>query len=159
MLNDYLWNLIQKYKQKGLLVDTNIILLYLVGSYDPSMIREFKRTSGFTEDDFERVWKFIKYFDLIITTPHVLTEVSDFIDNRQYLQSVLKAYIENAEEIFLESLELLKKETFLKFGLADTSVTFTAKDNYLIFTDDNPLYGFLINSQIDAVNLDQVRMI
>jgi len=158
-MNDYLLTLIQKYRQKGVLVDTNLLLLYIVGSFDISLIRDFKRTANFTEDDFERVSKFVDYFDLKITTPHVLTEISDFIDNRQALQSVLKVYIEHSQEVFLESLELSKKETFLKFGLADTSVTYTAKDSYLIFTDDRPLYGFLINSEIDAVNLDQIRMI
>jgi hypothetical protein len=158
-MNDYLLKLIQKYRQKGLLIDTNLLLLYIVGSFDILLIRDFKRTANFTEDDFERVSKFIDYFERTITTPHVLTEVSDFIDNRQALQIGLKVYIERSQEIFLESLELSKKETFLKFGLADTSVTYTAKDSYLIFTDDRPLYGFLISSQIDAVNSDQIRMI
>jgi hypothetical protein len=113
----------------------------------------------FSESDFERVSKFIDYFDLKITTPHILTEVSDHINNRQYLQSGLKAYIENTKEIFIESLVLSKKDSFLKFGLADTSVSYTAKDTYLIFTDDKPLYGFLMNLKIDVVNLDQIRMI
>ena len=63
------------------------------------------------------------------------------------------------KEIYLESLDLSKRDTFLKFGLADTSVTYAARDSYLIFTDDRPLYGFLINSRIDAVSLDQIRMI
>ena len=137
----------------------NLVLLYIVGSFDINLIRDFKRTAMFTEDDFERVSKFIDFFDIKITVPHVLTEVSDFIDNRQNLQAVLKVFIETTKEVFIESIELSKKDTFLKFGLADTSVSYTAKDNYLIFTDDRPLYGFLINSQIDAVNLDQIRMI
>lgn len=158
-MNDYLLKLIQKYKRKGILVDTSLVLLYIVGSFDINLIRTFKRTDMFSKEDFVRVSKFIDYFDLKITIPHVLTEVSDFIDNRQYLQFVLKTYIESAKEIFLESSELSKKDTFLQFGLADTSVTYTAKDSYLIFTDDSRLYGFLINSQIDVVNLDQVRMI
>lgn len=158
-MNNYLLGLIRKYKHKGILVDTNLILLYLVGSLDVYLIKNFSCTSMFTEDDFNRVSKFIDFFDIKIIVPHVLTEVSDFIDNRQNLQAVLKVFIENSREIFIESIELSIKDTFLKFGLADTSVTYTAKDNYLIFTDDRPLYGFLINSGIEAVNLDQVRMI
>lgn len=158
-MNDYLLKLIQKYRQKGILIDTSLALLYVVGSFDINEVRSFKRTNMFSEDDFEKVSKFADYFDLKITTPHILTEVSDFIDNRQNLQSALKGYIEITQAIFLDSLELSKKDTFLKFGLADTSVTYSAKDNYLIFTDDRPLYGFLVNSQVDAVNLDQVRNI
>lgn len=158
-MNDYLLKLVQKYKQKGLLVDTNILLLYIVGSFDIDLIQNFKRTDIFSRDDFEKVSKFIDFFNIKIVVPHVLTQVSDFINNRQNLQSVLKVFIENSQEVLIESTDLSKRETFLKFGLADTSVAFTAKDNYLIFTDDRPLYGFLINSNIDAVNLDQIRMI
>lgn len=158
-MNDYLLKLIQKYKKEGVLIDTNLTLLFIVGTFDINLVRNFKRTSMFSKNDFERVYKFIDYFDQKITTPHILTEVSDFIDNRQGLQTLLKGYIENSKEVFLESSDLSKKETFLKFGLADTSVTYSAKDDYLIFTDDRRLYGFLENSKIDAVNLDQIRMI
>ena len=158
-MNEYLLSLVIKYKNKGVLIDTNILLLFLVGSLDLNLIRGFKRTANFTENDFDLISNFIKHFNLIITTPHVLTEVSDFIDNRQDLQLALKIYIEKMKEIYLESLDLSKRDTFLKFGLADTSVTYAARDRYLIFTDDRPLYGFLISSRIDAVSLDQIRMI
>lgn len=156
-MNEYLINLIGKYKQKGILIDTSILLLYIVGVYDINLVSRFKRTEMFSEDDFERVSKFVDYFDLKIATPHILTELSNFIDNRPDLQGVLKTYIDNSKEIFLESSDLSKRQTFLKFGLADTSVTFTAENKYLILTDDRSLYGFLMNSNIDAVNLDQIR--
>ena len=158
-MNEYLFSLVNKYKDKGVLIDTNLLLLYLVGSLDLNLIRNFKRTAFFTEDDFELVSEFIKNFDQTITTPHILTEVSDFIDNREKLQAVLKIYIETTKEIFIDSIKLSKKDTFLKFGLADTSVTYSAETNYLIYTDDRPLYGFLIHSGIEAVNLDEIRIV
>jgi hypothetical protein len=158
-MNEYLLKLIQKYKNKGLLIDTNIVLLYIVGSIDILLIRDFPRTSMFTEDDFDKVSRFIDYFDFKITTPHVLTEISNLIGNRQNIQSVLKTYIEKSREIFLESSGVSNSNAFLNFGLADTAIMDTAKNSYLIFTNDRPFYGFLINSQIDAVNLDQLREI
>lgn len=158
-MNDYLLKLIQKYKRKGLLIDTNLVLLYIIGSIDIWLIRDFSRTAMFTVDDFDKVSRFIDYFDLKITTPHVVTEISNLIGNRQNIQSLLKIYIENSKEIFLESSNVSNSNAFLNFGLADTAIMNTAKTSYLIFTDDKPFYGFLINSKIDAVNLDQIRMI
>ena len=35
---------IPKYKHKGLLVDTNLLLLYLIGELEPRLISRFKRT-------------------------------------------------------------------------------------------------------------------
>ena len=158
-MNNYLLQLIQKYRQKGILIDTNLVLLYIVGSIDILQIREFSRTAMFTANDFYKVSKFIDYFDLKITTPHVLTEVSNLIGNRQNLPTLLQTYIEKSKEIFLESSEVSKRNAFFNFGLADTAITETAKGSYLVLTDDRPLYGFLINSQIDVVSLDLIRMI
>jgi len=158
-MNDYLLKLIQKYKQKGLLVDTNILLLYIVGIVNVDLIRNFSRTANFTENDFYLVEKFINFFDVNITTPHILTEVSDLLGNRRELQLALGKYIELIEEKFLESKQITRTKTFLQFGLADTAITETAKNSYLVVTDDNPLFGYLVNQKIDAVNLDQIRMI
>jgi len=151
--------LIQKYKQKGLLVDTNILLLYIVGIVNVDLIRNFSRTANFTENDFYLVEKFINFFDVNITTPHILTEVSDLLGNRIELQLALGKYIELIEEKFLESKQITRTKTFLQFGLADTAITETAKNSYMVVTDDNPLFGYLTNQKIDAVNLDQIRMI
>ncbi len=157
-MNDYLLKLIQKYRQKGILIDTNIVLLYLVGSLDISLIRDFARTAKFTEDDFFKVSKFIEYFDYQITTPHILTEVSDLLGNRRRLHDVLKIYIERANEVFKESLQVSESRIFSEFGLADAAIVRSAQNSYLIFTDDNPLYGYLINEEIDAVSLDILRI-
>lgn len=158
-MNDYLLKLIQKYKQKGLLVDTNILLLYIVGTVNVELIRNFKRTASFTEDDFYLVSKFIDIFNVRITTPHILTEVSDLLGNRIELQIALGKYTQLTEERFLESKHIVETKTFLQFRLADAAITETAKNSYLVVTDDNPLFGYLDNQKIDTVSLDQLRMI
>lgn len=159
-MNIYVKNLIQKYKFKGLLTDTNLLLLYIVGSLNIELIGNFKRTAHYTIDDFYLVSDFIELFEKKIVTPHILTEVSDFIDNRQELQGLLKIFVEKqSEERYTESKIVVQNKAFTTFGLADTATMEIAKNSYLIFTDDNPLYGFLLNSKIDAVNLDQLREI
>jgi len=158
-MNDYLLKLIQKYRFRGVLIDTNILLLYIVGTVNTNLIRNFKRTAKFTEEDFYYVSKFIDYFDLKITTPHILTEVSDLLGNRIELQNALGKYIDLMEEKFLESSQIAKTKTFLQFSLADTAISETAKNSYLVMTDDNPLFSYLVNQKIDTVNLDQIRMI
>ena len=158
-MNDYLLTLIQKYKQKGLLIDTNIVLLYVVGSFNPLLIREFSRTAMFDENDFYRISKFIGYFELKITTPHILTEVSDLIGNREFIQLALKTYIETSKEYFSKSVNVCKNKSFLNFGLADTAISESAKDSYLVVTNDNKLFGYLSNQKIDVINLEQIRMV
>ncbi len=155
-MNNYLLMLVQKYKNKGILIDTNIVLLYIIGSIDLYLIRNNSRTSMFTENDFYKVSKFIDYFDVKITTPHILTEVSNLLGNREINHLYLKTYIEKSEEKILTGIELSGKKTFLKFGLADTATIENAANSYLIFTNDKPLYGYLIENKIDAVSLDNL---
>ncbi len=157
-MNTYVKKLIQKYKFKGILTDTNLLLLYIVGSYDIELIGNFKRTSHYSIDDFYIVSDFIGLFEKKIVTPHILTEVSDFIDNRRELQILLKIFVQKeSTEKYIESNIVVQNKEFINFGLADTATIETAKNSYLIFTDDNPLYGLLLNSKIDAINLSLLR--
>ena len=47
-MNAHVSGLMQRYRSRGILVDTNILLLHFVGSFDPSLIARFKRTERFT---------------------------------------------------------------------------------------------------------------
>jgi hypothetical protein len=44
--------LIEKHRAKGVLVDTNLLVLYLVGTVNPRRIPNFKRTGDFNIDDY-----------------------------------------------------------------------------------------------------------
>lgn len=69
-MNDYLKRIIQVYSLKGLLIDTNLLLLYIIGSFNIELIGRFKRTAQFTTDDFDIVSDFLSLFVKKITTPH-----------------------------------------------------------------------------------------
>lgn len=158
-MNEHLLNLTRKYRQKGILIDTNILLLYLIGSFDINLIRNFSRTANFTVDDFSRVSRFIDYFEVKVTTPHILTEVSNLFGNKNFLNALLATYINLSSEKFVESARTIENQAFNLFGLTDTAIAEISKDSYLILTDDRPLFGYLANKGFDIVSLDQIRMI
>jgi len=158
-MNEYLLKLFTKYKKKGILIDTNILLLYLVGSLDINLIKNFSRTAMFSEKDFDFTSRFIDSFRVKITTPHILTEVSNLFGNKLDLHIVLKEFTKLADEEFLESIKVTENEAFTNFGLTDAAIIEASKNSYLIFTDDRPFFGYLVNKGIEAVSLDQLRMI
>lgn len=45
--------LLAKYSTKGILIDTNIFLLYLIGSVNRKRISRFKRTIQFVPEDYD----------------------------------------------------------------------------------------------------------
>jgi len=79
-VNDYTEQMIQRHRQSGVLVDTNLLLLYFVGLLRPEQITQFKRTSTFSISDFELLSRLLGEFARVLTTPNILTEV-----NHQFL--------------------------------------------------------------------------
>lgn len=157
-MNSYLAELIRKYRKKGILLDTNILLLYLVGTFDQRILRTFKRTALFSENDFIILLKLLEVFEVKVTTPHILTEVSNLFGNRYDLNYSLQAYITIVREIFTAGEKIGKNENFVEFGMADTAILEISKDSYLVLTDDKRFYGLLINNRIDAITFDELRI-
>lgn len=62
----------------AVLVDTNILLLLMVGAADREAIARFKRTKQrFSPDDFDIATGFLRQFSRIATTASILTETSN----------------------------------------------------------------------------------
>jgi len=62
------------------LLDTNVLLLKMVAETDPSLLRTFKRVQTFEERDIALLDRLLSEFDTLLSTPHVLAEASNFID-------------------------------------------------------------------------------
>ncbi len=72
-------NLIIQYKTKGVIVDANLLLVYIVGLHNPRRLSGFKRTSNFNEASYGFLSEIIGQFKAIITTPNILTEVCNLL--------------------------------------------------------------------------------
>lgn len=147
----------------GLVIDTNLLLLYLVGLHDPDRIETFKRTRAYSVDDFDLLVYVINQFGRFSTTPNILTEISNLIEGVQYddvpLLTVLRDKVNYREEYYVESRGVLSNEdeTFVKFGLSDTVLYQLARANYLILTDDLPFCAFLQKKGLPALNFNNLR--
>lgn len=84
-MKDMINFLFQKYKNKGILVDTNILLLWIVGHVNRNRISKFNRTEQFLPEDYDLLVKLLNYFGQIITTPNILTEVNSLVNQLQSL--------------------------------------------------------------------------
>ena len=76
---DQIRDLLDRYRRKGILIDTNLLLLFVVGSCNVKHIGTFKRTKKFIPADFEALRRMLGNFRRLVTTPNILTEVSNFL--------------------------------------------------------------------------------
>ena len=58
--------LFEKHQSKGVLVDTNLLVLYLVGKVNKNRILNFKRTQKYTVEDFELLERAIVWFGSLV---------------------------------------------------------------------------------------------
>jgi hypothetical protein len=69
--------LLARHRAAGIIVDTNLLLLLLIGSHNPTLISSFKRTTRYTASDFHLLVETLALFSTLLTTAHILTEVSN----------------------------------------------------------------------------------
>ena len=64
----------------SLLVDTNLLVLFVVGEVNPSRIETFKRTHQYTRADYDLLRRVLQRFKRLYTVAHVMAEVSNLTD-------------------------------------------------------------------------------
>jgi rRNA-processing protein FCF1 len=162
-MKEHIRSLFAKYKQRGILIDTNILLLWFVGNVNPGRISQFNRTEKFLTQDYEFLINILTYFSKIVTTPNVLTEVNSLINQigepeRSQCYSVFAQEITKLNESYIESTDAVQLDVFNKYGLTDCGIVAVARDEYLVLTDDFKLSGYLEKVGIDTVNFNHIRI-
>jgi len=161
---ELLEKLIVKYRNKGILIDTNLLLMLLVGSVKPDMIPNFKRTRIYAKEDYYTLRKLIGCFNSVVTTPNVLTEVSNLSNSLEgkYKSQFYKIFsdtISILEERHIESRKAVSFNEFDRFGLTDSIIFHVSKGSYLLLTDDFRLSQYIQSLKFDVINFNHIRVL
>ena len=150
-------------KQKGLLIDNNLLLLCLIGRISEKLIGK-KRTEKYDVEDFKALIAELSKFSQIYSTPYVLTEVYNLGNNalsdknkEQFLVLISKL-VQQVKEKYIPAKQLTITPIFSKFGLTDASIyQVCQQDNLVILTDDFPLANYAEKSKLAAINFNHIR--
>lgn len=133
---------------KNLIVDTNLLLLWVIGSIDSGKyLSTSTRLDKFNYRDFDKVNSLIGKYDALYITPYIATEVSNLIDLKGYARTkaleIFKALLLDTVIVADTNLHLdIDGNTFYIYGLTDNSLIKLVK-NYYVLTDDNRLCSAL----------------
>src|SRR5687767_8594806 len=118
---------LEKYRRKGVLLDTNLLLLYITGLLRQRALATFTpiRSHGFGADDFNLLALSVSRFRKVVTTPHVLTELCNHADklkgpDHDRLFGLIRFVVRKLDEHTRSSDELCQRQEFVRVGLADT---------------------------------------
>lgn len=141
-------------RPEGLIIDTNLLILFLIGKFEINFIDKCKLTcNNYSKNDYELLCEIIKLFKKVIITPHVIAEISNLSRKGitdEKLINYFKNFIEflktpSLEErnISLESFFGIKINYISSFGFTDMAIHELSKNNkFAIITDDSPFYQF-----------------
>jgi hypothetical protein len=152
----------KKYLNKGILVDTGLLLLLVVGLYDENQTEQIPCMRSHNIEHFDLLISILAEFRKIVTTPNILTEVSDLlgkVSSHKKEEVLLKSFvpcIDRMDEKYTRSSELSKIAYFSILGLADTSIVKSARRNYLVLTEDVALWAHLRKNKVASVNFNHL---
>jgi hypothetical protein len=153
--------LIEKHRSRGALIDANLLVLHLVGKTNKHRIRDFKTGDVFGVKDFDLLEALVEYLGKLITTPHVLTEVSNLakLHGKELgaFRQEYKVAVEQMDEFYDESRAVVADAAFMRLGLTDAAITMLQRRNLLVLTVDSILWDTLQQRGLDAVNFNHVR--
>jgi len=161
-VNEHAAHLIQQYKERGLLLDANLLLLFCLGTYDRDAVVRSRRMS-FTERDFDLLVAFMAEFVHIATTPNILTEVSNLATNnlqRGYHAVYLPLFggiIGQLDERYVKSAHVAALPVFNWLALTDGGIGEVARGRYLVLSIDVPLISYLEREGVAVLNFNHIR--
>ena len=161
-MTDPITQIVEQYHTSGILVDAGVLLLRLVGLYDRDRISRFKNTKQFVPEDFDVLQRLLRFFARIITTPNVLTEVSNLSGQlgepaRSECFRSLAEEISVLEEHYVASSGAADEEAFARLGLTDSGIALLCRDHYPVVTTDFALAGYLRKLGIAVINFNHLR--
>jgi hypothetical protein len=144
---------------KSLLVDTNILLMHVVGSWDRSEVGRLRRTEQFSPSDFDLLQSEINKYNQLVATVAVLTEVSDLIPSSLHvpISESFAATCQRCTEHVVAMDDALLDRAFARLGFADACVLHAASPDTTILTDDVELYLEVLYRGYPAINFNHLR--
>lgn len=132
--------------EKAAAIDTNLLVLLVVGLTSPTYIERHRRLSPvYKSQHFELIRDIAFRAPRLVCTPHVLTEASNLLRQisepmRSEIMGTFKAFIGRAEETFIPGARAAESPVFIRLGLTDAGIVSLEPSDVILYTVDHDLH-------------------
>ena len=152
----------QNARSRGVLIDTNLFVLLIVGLVNRERIPRFKRTSHYTPEDWDLLVGLIEQIPRRYAIAHVLAEVNTLTDmkgqEKVIAREMLHRVIAITEELHIPSVEVCASSYYCRLGLTDAAIGLAArKCGCSVLTNDSDLYIALMEEGASVLRFDHLR--
>jgi hypothetical protein len=157
--------LFKKMQEKGVLLDTNLLVLLVVGMADQKSINTHKKLGVYSLDDFRLLVATLGTCRKFVVTPHVLAETSNLVVHGMYGDLEKKAFlaiqgllqVSNFSETHDYLSTIVSNDGFLKYGVSDIGLLEALKGELVLLTDDFQLSGYAEGKGYDVLNYQNLQ--
>jgi hypothetical protein len=140
-----------------LIIDSELLVLLIVGAASPTFIRKHKNLSTYTEDDFDFLAAFLARAPAVVLMPHTLTEASNLVRQikdpmRTSIGEAFRALVDALGETYIESRRGIARAEFTKIGLTDSVLLELTQPSDVLLTSDHRLVEFATAAGHEVVN-------
>jgi hypothetical protein len=124
-----------------LVLDTNLIVLLVVGLADEQAVPKHKRTRAYSVNDFRLLLKIISTYQEVRVIPNALSEASNLLDfDGDGLPAKIFArfsqFVSVTEECYVPSIDALRRNECQRLGLTDAATLELGTRDFHILSAD-----------------------
>lgn len=146
------------------LIDSNSLIVLILGLMNPKLINEHSKTSIYDEHDYQNLIDIIGDIESLVVLPNIWTEVDNILNKFSggyrdlYIQTILNT-IKRTSEIYLESQRVIDSYCFIDIGLTDTLILEYAKNCEMLITSDSSLSDYAKANGIQVFDMIEFKNI
>ncbi|WGD31675.1 hypothetical protein AncyloWKF20_07605 [Ancylobacter sp. WKF20] len=143
-------------------IDTNLLLLFVVGVTNKNYIQLHKRLNAFFDGDYELLLKAIRGYKAIVLTPNVVSETSNLIrmtsePRSSEIANRFEVLIKNTPEVYISSASASSRREHARLGITDCGLIELSAEGAHILTTDYDLFHAVSACGFTAVNFNHLR--
>jgi hypothetical protein len=145
--------------RKPIVIDTQLLVLLIVGVTNPEFISRHKRLAPiYTQSHLIKLQSILVHAPKLICTPHILTETSNLLRQvadpmRSQIMATFKRFIDSADERQVQGVDAAGQPRFVRLGLTDAAVLSLDPAEVQILTVDHDLHIATLEKGFEAQNL------
>ncbi len=145
-------------------VDSNLLLLLVVGLTDRNLVAKHKRLADYRAEDFDLLQNNLSMVQSVIVTPNTLSETSNLIDHidnpaRSRIYETLRKLLHapNTKEVHIECRTGVGRLELPRLGFTDCTLLEVCASGAQLLTVDLGLYLAAMNQGSQALNFNHFR--
>lgn len=148
---------------RPILLDTQLLVLLVVGATDPKMITKHRALQAYTVDDYDLLLYELGDDFKLVLLPNIVSETSNFLRKRGKPDQVdlmlnFAKLINLNKEFYIPSTTLVSHSYYIDLGVADAAILQFCAEGYEILTADLDLYVAAGVLSIKATNFTHRRV-